>query len=181
MPAIPIIGAVAGAAGTAGVISAGVATGIGAAATIGGAVYNASQAKKANNAAQTASDNFVAQPAPTMDINALDAQAREFSAKNAAESAAMREKYNPGVTQLQNDSLAQIMAKINQNGGGVPLGDRNTQWDQGYTLPGRDGTYNGAAPGPSATPARSTQYDAGPVIDPNTGQLMQKVVDQAGR
>ena len=145
MPVIPVIAAVGSAAVAA-------APAISAVGGIYSTVKGMQAAKKASSAAgqqagQTAAGQ-VGPGSPIQDTEALDAQARKFSAKNAEEGAAMREKYNPGVTKLQNDSLAGVMGAMNE--GALPIGQRNTQWDQG------------------------------PTVDPRTGQMLDKIVDQAG-
>lgn len=81
MPAIPIVSAVGGLALQA---------------------KGQSDARKAANQAINA-------PAPTVDINALDAQARQIAQRNAADSAALEAQYNPGAAELRRASLGAVI------------------------------------------------------------------------
>lgn len=88
MPAIPLIALAVSAAGT---ISA------------ADAQRKALHAQQdAANAAQDPTKNG------SVDINALDAQARAFARKNAADSADLENQYSPGVSQLRNNSIAAL-------------------------------------------------------------------------
>lgn len=81
---------------------------IGAASAAKGA-YDANKNSKAATAAATEAAN---RPAATVDINALDAQAREFARKNAADSAALEAQYNPGAQELRASSLQSVLAGL---------------------------------------------------------------------
>ncbi len=81
---------------------------IGAAAAVKGTM-DANKNAKAGIAASTAAAN---RPAPTVDINALDAQAREFARRNAADSAALEAQYNPGAQQLRAGSMQAVLAGL---------------------------------------------------------------------
>lgn len=78
------------------------------AASVAVQAKGASDARKAANAAANAKPN-------TVDINALDAQARQISARNAAEGAALEQIYNPGAAQLRADSLQNVIAGLSPN------------------------------------------------------------------
>lgn len=93
---------------------------IGAAAAVKGAVDANKNAKAANAAASEAANR----PAPTVDINALDAQAREFAQKNAADSAALEAQYNPGAAQLRANSLAAVNAGLGRSAQTQTLADQ---------------------------------------------------------
>jgi len=90
MPAIPIITA---------------------ASAVGGVALAAkgqSDARKAANQAANAKPN-------TVDIAALDQQARQISARNAAEGAILEQLYNPGASQLRAESLQNVLAGLAPN------------------------------------------------------------------
>lgn len=87
MPAIPVISALG---------------------TVGGVALQAkgmSDARKAANAATNAA-------APTVDINALDAQAREFARRNAIEGAALENELNPELGQLRTQSILSLINSL---------------------------------------------------------------------
>ncbi len=105
MPAIPILAAVGGGSALAG----------GAAlASAGAGVYSAVKgADQARKAANQANDLAKAAAAGTgggaVNIAALDQQARDLAQRNAAESAALEARYNPGAAELRAGSLQSVL------------------------------------------------------------------------
>lgn len=93
---------------------------IGAAAAVKGTMDANKNAKAANKIAEDAANR----PAPVVDINALDAQAREFSRRNAADSAALEAEYNPGAARLRTESLDALLASLPRNARTQALADR---------------------------------------------------------
>lgn len=87
---------------------------VGAAAAVAGTVSTISSQKKAANLAQQQADRANTNPAG-VDINALDAQARGIASKNAADSAALQEKYNPGVAGLRTASTQALTNGLSQD------------------------------------------------------------------
>lgn len=93
---------------------------VGAAAAVKGTM----DANKNAKAAQSFAQEQANRPAPTVDINALDAQAREFAKRNAAEGYALNEQYNPGLNDLRQDSLAGINASLPRSAQTTELANR---------------------------------------------------------
>jgi hypothetical protein len=85
---------------------------IGAAAAAKGAVDARKAAKEGNAIARDAANR----PAATVDIAALDSQARAIAQRNAAESAALERQYNPGVQELRAGSLESLNAGLGRSG-----------------------------------------------------------------
>jgi len=68
---------------------------------------------KGQSDARKAANQALSQPAPTVDINALDRQAREFALRNAAEGAALERQYNPGAAELRAGGLSALLDSLN--------------------------------------------------------------------
>ncbi len=85
--------------------------GAGLAVAAGGAVASADAQRKALHAQQDAA-KAATDPNTngSVDINALDQQARDFAKRNAADSLALENQYNPGASQLRQQSLANLNA-----------------------------------------------------------------------
>lgn len=112
MPAVPIISAIGA---TAGAVSA---------------VKGASDAKKA---AQTQANA----PAPTVDIAALQRQAQATAAQNAALSAALEQRYNPGAQELRAGSLEALLGGLARSEESQALADMIlSQAGRGLNAPG---------------------------------------------
>jgi hypothetical protein len=98
-----------------------------------GVGLSAVQANKANKAAKAG------MAAGQVDINALDARAREIAQRNAADSAALEQAMTPEVPRLREDANNQVLSQMNPSG-----------WDE-YSqgqLTGLAGTKVGAAQTP---------------------------------
>lgn len=150
MPVIPILAGVVGGVGT-GAALAGAATlattGIGLASAI-----------KGSKQAGAAANQAAAAPAPTVDIAALDAQAREIARKNAADSAALEAQFNPGAGELRSGSLQALLAQIGQLSG-----------------------PSGGLPSLSPAPVRGTRFDDVPAEDARVTELIARITGQAGQ
>lgn len=85
--------------------------GAGLAVAAGGAISSADAQRKSLHAQQDAA-NAAQDPTKngSVDINALDQQARDIAKKNAADSLALENQYNPGASQLRTQSLAALNA-----------------------------------------------------------------------
>lgn len=83
-----------------------------AATAVAGAVSTADAQRKAAHAAQDAAKATTGE-ATQLDINALDAQARDFARKNAADSKALEDQYSPGVGNLRTGSIQELLANLN--------------------------------------------------------------------
>jgi hypothetical protein len=86
---------------------------VGAGAAVYGVANSADAQRKALHAQQDAA-NAATNPATngTVDINALDAQARQFALQNAAQGQALTDQYNPGVTALRAQSIGGLSGAL---------------------------------------------------------------------
>lgn len=82
------------------------------AASTAGSLVAANQQKKAAQGAAAAAAN---QAAPTVDIATLQKQAQDIAQQNAANSAALEAKYNPGAAALRQSSLAGLTDALQPN------------------------------------------------------------------
>lgn len=83
--------------------------GAGLAVAAGGAVASADAQRKALHAQQDAQKAALdSSTNGSVDINALDQQARDFAKRNAADSAALEDQYNPGASTLRRNSIAAL-------------------------------------------------------------------------
>lgn len=98
--AIPALAAIGGGSALAG--------GLTLAGTAGGLALQAKGISDAKKAANRAANT----PAPTVDINALDAQAREFARRNAIEGQALENELAPELGQLRQQSVLELINSI---------------------------------------------------------------------
>lgn len=81
---------------------------IGGVSAAAGAASSIAAQRKAGKLAEAQANKA----APTVDINALDSQAREFARRNAADSAALEAQYNPGAAELRAGSMQSVLAGL---------------------------------------------------------------------
>lgn len=86
----------------------------------------AAAASAANSIAQSrkAAKNAAAGGGSQVDIGALDTQARDTAQRNAADSAALEARYNPGAAELRAGSLQALLSQITRPAAGDALVDK---------------------------------------------------------
>lgn len=103
MPVVPVLAAIGGGSAVAG--------GVGLATTAAGLISSNQQKKAAQGAAAAAANQAPA----TVDIAELQKQAQSIAQENAANSAALEARYNPGAAQLRQQSLSGLTQSLQPN------------------------------------------------------------------
>jgi hypothetical protein len=99
--------------------------GAGLALSAGSAIANADAQRKSAHAAQDAA-NAANDPTKNGSVNIadLDAQARDFAKRNAADSRALEDQYNPGASALRANSLAALNGNLGRSAQTQTLADQ---------------------------------------------------------
>lgn len=126
---VPVLAAIGGGSAAAGALTA-----AGTAASAYSAIKSANAAGKAVDAA--------GKPITQIDPSALNQQAQGIAQSNAAASQALQDQYNPGATQLQGNSLQQLLQMLQANS--QPAQGSGSIQDSINAVKNTLGTNNGA-------------------------------------